>query len=57
MPKGDKGATCKSPGKQETDVETRAIMCLSKALDKNKLSDAEGRMTDAVPTPLDGEHC
>ena len=55
MPKGDKGAACKLPGKQETDAETRVIMCLAEALDKQKLSDAERRTTDAVPTPSDGE--
>ena len=55
MPKGDKGTTCKSPGKQEMDVEMKAITCLSEALDRQKLSDAKRKMTDAVPTPSDGE--
>ena len=55
MPKGDKGAACKSPGKQETDAEMKAITCLSEALDRQKLSEAERKMTDPVPTPSDGE--
>ena len=57
MPKGDKGAASKSPAKQEADVETKATTCLTDALDRQRLSDADAdrRMTDATPTPSDGE--
>ena len=55
MPKGEKGTTCKSPAKQETDVETKVIMCLTNVLDKQKLSDGDRRTTDANPTLSDGE--
>ena len=57
MPKGDKSAACKSPGKQETDAETRAIACLVEAMDKHSLLEANKKTTDAHPTPSDGEHC
>ena len=55
MLKGDTGATCKSPAKLETDAETKAITCLADILDKQKLFDADRRMTDAVSTSSDGE--
>ena len=35
----------------------KAITCLANILDRQKLSDAERRMTDAVPMPSDGERC
>ena len=32
------------------------ITCLSKALDRQKLSEAKRKTTDPIPTPSDGEH-
>ena len=55
MPKGDKGVTCKSPGKQEMDVEARAMASLVESLEKQNMSDANGKAIDSCPTPSDGE--
>ena len=55
MPKGDKGVTCKSPGKQEMDVETRAIASLAEAMDRHSMLEADTKTTDSRPTPSDGE--
>ena len=55
MPKVTGGATCKSPGKQEVDAETRAIASLSEALDRHNASGTDKKTTDAQSAPLDGE--
>ena len=55
MPKGDKGVTCKSPGKQETDVEARVIASLAEAMDRHAMLEADTKTMDSRPTPLDGE--
>ena len=55
MPKGEKGATCKSSGKQETGVEHRAITSLSEALDRYNMSEADKKTSDTHPTLSDGE--
>ena len=56
MPKGDKGVTCKSPGKPETDAETRAIASLAEAIDRQTMSEVDTKTTDSRPTLSDGEH-
>ena len=55
MPKGDKGVACKSPGKQETDVEARAIVSLAEAMDRHTMLEVNTKTTDSRPTPSDGE--
>ena len=57
MPKVTGGATCKSPGKQEVDAETRAIASLSEALDRHNASGTDKKTTDAQSAPPDGERC
>ena len=39
MPKADKGTTGKSPGKQEVDVETKAVTSLAEAMERHRLAD------------------
>ena len=56
MPKADKGATGKSPGEQEVDVETQAVTSLAEAMERHKLADKNAGGTR--PTPPDVErHC
>ena len=54
MPKADKGATGKSPGKQEVDVETQAVTSLAEAMERHKLADENAG--GAHLTPPDAEH-
>ena len=53
MPKADKGATGKSPGKQEVDAETRAVTSLAEAMERHRLADEKAG--GACPTPPDAE--
>ena len=53
MPKADKGATGKSPGKQEVDVETRVVTSLVEAMERHKLADENAG--GACLTPPDAE--
>ena len=53
MPKADKGATSKSPGKQEVDAETRAVTSLAEAMERHRLADEKAGGT--CPTPVDVE--
>ena len=53
MPKADKGATGKSPGRQEVDAETRAVTSLAEAMERHRLADEKAG--GACPTPPDAE--
>ena len=53
MPKADKGATGKSPGKQEVDAETRVVTSLAEAMERHRL--ANEKAGGACLTPLDAE--
>ena len=53
MPKADKGATGKSPGKQEVDAETRVVTSLAEAMERHRLADEKAGGT--CPTPPDAE--
>ena len=56
MPKGQ-GATSKSPGKQETDAEFKAMTSLTEAMEHSKLSKGEVSTEEAPSQPSAGEHC
>ena len=56
MPKGQ-GATGKSPGKQEVDVELKALTSLAEAMECNKLTKGEVSTEEAHSQLSDGEHC
>ena len=53
MPKADKGATGKSPGKQEVDAETRVVTSLAEAMERHRLADEKAG--GACLTPPDAE--
>ena len=53
MPKADQGVTGKSPGKQEVDVEARAVTSLAEAMERHKL--ANKNAGGACLTPPDAE--
>ena len=53
MPKADKGATGKSPGKQEVDAETRAVTSLAEAMERHRLDNKKAG--GACPTPPGAE--
>ena len=50
------GATGKLPGKQEADVELKALTSLAEAMECNKLTKGEVSTEEAHSQPLDGEH-
>ena len=53
MPKADKGATGKLPGKQEVDAETPVVTSLAEAMERHRLADEKAG--GACPTPPDAE--
>ena len=55
MPKGQ-GATGKLPGKQEADVELKALTSLAEVMEHNKLTKGEVSTEEAHSQPSDGEH-
>ena len=55
MPKGQ-GVTGKLPGKQEMDVELKALTSLTEAMECNKLTKGEVSTEEALSQPSDGEH-
>ena len=50
------GATGKSLGKQEVDMELKALTSLTEAMERNKLTRGEVSTEEAHSEPLDGEH-
>ena len=56
MPKGQ-GAPGKSPGKQEMDVEYKAMASLAEAMECSKLTKGEVITEETPSQPSDGEHC
>ena len=55
MPKGQ-GATGKLLGKQEADVELKALTSLAEAMEHNKLTNREVSTKEAHSQLSDGEH-
>ena len=55
MPKGQ-GATGKMPGKQEADVELKALTSLAEVMECNKLTKGEVSIAQAHSQLLDREH-
>ena len=51
------GATGKPPGKQETDVEFKAMASLVEAIECSKPTKGEVSTEEAPSQPSDGEHC
>ena len=56
MPKGE-GAPGKLLGRQEMDLEHKAMASLTEAIEQSKLSKGAYKAEDAHSGPLDGEHC
>ena len=55
MPKGQ-GATSKSLGKQEMDVEFKAMTSLTEAIECSKLTKGEVSTEEVLSQVSDGEH-